>query len=92
LIVAMRVRSAALAAFLGVFVMMPPAYAQRKEALRPPRDQINAPVSKPPRAPASHPCAQFGPGFARVDGTDTCIKIGGSIGIGGGISSHSSSP
>jgi hypothetical protein len=32
-----------------------------------------------------NPCAQYGPGFARVAETDTCIRIGGSgsVDIGG---------
>jgi hypothetical protein len=34
-------------------------------------------------------CAGYGPGFAKVEGTDTCVKIGGSIGIGAGHSSGS---
>lgn len=29
-------------------------------------------------------CAAFGPGFVRVEGSGTCIKIGGGIGIGVG--------
>jgi Porin subfamily len=35
-------------------------------------------------------CAAYGPGFAKVDGTDTCVKIGGtvSIGVGGNVGSR----
>lgn len=29
-------------------------------------------------------CAAYGAGFVRVDGTQTCVKIGGSISIGVG--------
>ncbi len=29
-------------------------------------------------------CAAFGPGFVKLEGTDTCVQIGGSIGIGAG--------
>jgi hypothetical protein len=34
-----------------------------------------------------NPCAVYGPGFAKIDGTETCIKIGGavSIGVGGAV-------
>lgn len=32
-------------------------------------------------------CALYGPGFVKVDGTDTCMKIGGGIGVGAGTSS-----
>jgi hypothetical protein len=31
-----------------------------------------------------HSCAAYGPGFVKVEGTDTCVQIGGSIGIGVG--------
>ena len=32
-------------------------------------------------------CAAYGPGFVKVEGTDTCMQIGGavSIGVGGAI-------
>lgn len=44
----------------------------------------NAP-RKPTETPlkrAPNPCAAFGPGFVKVEGSDTCIRLGGSIGIG----------
>ena len=40
-------------------------------------------------AGASNSCAAYGPGFVRVDGTDTCVKIGGAVSIGVGSSSGS---
>lgn len=41
------------------------------------------------RAGGSNSCAEYGPGFAKVDGTGTCMKIGGAISIGAGGSSGS---
>lgn len=42
-----------------------------------------ADVQKPKaQRPPGNPCAQFGLGFARIEGSDTCIQIGGSVGIG----------
>jgi hypothetical protein len=38
-------------------------------------------------AAAGNSCAAFGPGFVRADGTETCVKIGGTVGIGVGGSS-----
>jgi hypothetical protein len=35
----------------------------------------------------SNPCAVYGPGFVRVEGSDTCVSIGGGISIGAGSSS-----
>jgi len=31
------------------------------------------------------PCAAYGAGFVRVEGTDTCVKIGGAVSIGVGV-------
>jgi hypothetical protein len=38
---------------------------------------------------SANSCAAYGAGFVRIEGSNTCIKIGGAIGIGGGISSGS---
>ena len=36
----------------------------------------------PTKPPASaNSCAAYGPGFVKVTGGDTCVKIGGGIGI-----------
>jgi hypothetical protein len=34
----------------------------------------------------SNPCAVYGQGFAKIEGTDTCVKIGGAVSIGAGTS------
>jgi Porin subfamily len=34
---------------------------------------------------AGNSCAAYGPGFAKVDGTDTCVKIGGTVSIGASV-------
>jgi hypothetical protein len=39
-----------------------------------------------PAKAAANPCAEYGAGFARIEGSSTCIKIGGSIGVGVGMS------
>ena len=33
---------------------------------------------------ASNPCAEYGPGFVRIEGSSTCMKIGGGFGVGVG--------
>jgi hypothetical protein len=38
-------------------------------------------------AAAGNSCAAFGPGFVKVEGTETCVKIGGAVSIGVGGSS-----
>ena len=61
------------------------------DRLRTPRSKTEVNNFKPMRAPAN-PCAQFGSGFVRVEGSDTCVKIGGSIAIGVGGSSGMTMP
>lgn len=38
-------------------------------------------------AASSNSCAAYGPGFVKVDGTETCVQIGGAVSIGVGSSS-----
>lgn len=48
----------------------------------------DAPKQMPLRSTgASNPCAQFGAGFVRVEGTQTCVKVGGAVSIGAGAAS-----
>jgi hypothetical protein len=35
---------------------------------------------------AANSCAGYGPGFVKVEGTGTCVKIGGAIRVDGGSS------
>ena len=51
--------------------------ASAEEAIK----QFQAEESRP-----TNPCAHFGPGYSQLGGTQTCIKIGGSIrfDVGGG--------
>ncbi|HTO59933.1 MAG TPA: porin [Bradyrhizobium sp.] len=41
----------------------------------------------PPKRATGNPCAAYGAGFVKVEGTDTCMRIGGSldVGIGGAV-------
>jgi Porin subfamily len=53
----------------------------------------NQPPKHPPKSRTIHPaggnsCAQYGVGFARIAGSDTCIKIGGSVSVEGGGSAR----
>jgi hypothetical protein len=38
-----------------------------------------------PAKAAANACAEYGAGFVRIEGSSTCIKIGGSIGVGAGV-------
>jgi hypothetical protein len=41
------------------------------------------------RATSDNSCAAYGAGFVKVEGTSTCVKIGGAVSIGAGTSSGS---
>ena len=47
-------------------------------ASRPRLDYATPPDRLPPaKHAAGNPCAAYGPGFVKVEGTDTCVKVGG---------------
>lgn len=40
----------------------------------------------PPREVKRNPCAAYGAGYVRIEGTSTCVKVGGSIRVEAGSS------
>jgi hypothetical protein len=44
------------------------------------------PLKRPSSANA---CAEYGAGFVKIEGTNTCMKIGGAVSVGAGVSSGS---
>jgi hypothetical protein len=70
-----------------VLLVATPASAESTRPLKldqPTRSQ-SMPV-KPPKYDST--CAAYGAGFVKVDGTNTCVKIGGSISVGAGTGFH----
>ena len=41
------------------------------------------------RVTSGNSCAAYGAGFIKVEGTETCVKIGGAVSIGAGTSAGS---
>ena len=41
------------------------------------------------RSTPDNSCAAYGAGFVKVEGTETCVKVGGAVGIGVGTSAGS---
>ena len=41
------------------------------------------------RSSSANACAEYGAGFVKIEGTNTCMKIGGAISIGAGTSAGS---
>jgi hypothetical protein len=75
---------------VAILVMLFPASLAATEPLRVPKDSTALPSKLAPAKRAVNGCAAYGAGFAKVDGTDTCVKIGGavSIGVGGSVGPH----
>ena len=40
------------------------------------------------RTASGNPCAVYGARFVRVEGTSTCVKLGGSIDVGVAVTTH----
>jgi hypothetical protein len=74
--------------FLLALVILIPVATAAAEPLRVPKENA-APPDKlvPGKRPVSG-CAVYGAGFAKVDGTDTCVKIGGAVSVGGSVGPH----
>jgi Porin subfamily len=75
---------------LAITVAMLPATTALAEATR--GQQPDKPAASARQLPlkgagASNACSAYGPGFVKVEGTETCMKIGGAVGIGAGTSS-----
>ena len=65
------------------------ALAEQPRAHKPYKAETLA-KSLPLKRPSSaNACAEYGAGFVRIEGTNTCMKIGGAVSVGGGVSSGS---
>jgi hypothetical protein len=58
------------------------AAAQQLRDRKPDKPAASIPL-RPARA-AVNPCAEYGAGFVRLEGSSTCVKIGGYISVGAG--------
>jgi hypothetical protein len=65
---------------LAIVVAVLPAWvAVAQQSNQPPKNQPKSKTLNPPVS--GNPCAQYGPGFVKVAGSDMCVKIGGSVSI-----------
>jgi len=60
------------------------AAAERPRAQKPDKSISAGRQHQPKGARTDRSCAAYGAGFVRVDGTQTCVKIGGAVSIGVG--------
>jgi len=72
-------RKIVLAAVVVTFPTWVAAQQSSQPAKHPPKSTKLSPVSR-------NPCEQYGVGFARIPGSDTCVKVGGSLSVEGGAS------
>ena len=74
--------------FFAIIIALLPAVAFAQQGnrwnLQTPTDAGKALPSK--ATARSNSCASLGTGFVKVEGTDTCVKLGGSISVGVGSS------
>lgn len=69
-------------------VLLPSVAGAEQLRLQKP-DKAAAPDKPLPLKRSSQACAEYGAGFVRIEGTNTCMKIGGAISVGAGMSSGS---
>ena len=67
--------------FLAILVaVLSPSAVLAASASRPKADYTTLPEPLPAaKRAAGNPCAAYGAGFIKVEGTDTCMRIGGSL-------------
>jgi hypothetical protein len=77
---------------IALIIALLPGSLAAAEPLRVPNDKTTQPDKLAPAKRTVNGCAAFGAGFAKVEGSDTCVKIGGAVSVGGGgggsIGSH----
>jgi hypothetical protein len=62
-------------------VLATSAQAEQSRERKPDKPAASIPLRP---AKTANPCAEYGAGFVRVEGSSTCVKIGGTISVGAG--------
>ena len=66
------------------------AAAAEQPRLQKPGKAATSDTSLPLKRPSSaNACAEYGAGFVRIEGSNTCMKIGGAVSVGAGVSGGS---
>jgi Porin subfamily len=67
--------------FLAMIIAVLSGSAARAEPANRSKLDYATPLDRlpPAKSAAGNPCAAFGPGFVKVAGTDTCVKVGGAF-------------
>jgi hypothetical protein len=72
---------------LAIILAVLPASAALSEGPKPDKSAGTGRLLPVRPASRDNACAAYGAGFAKVEGTDTCVKVGGAVSIGVGSSS-----
>ena len=74
---------------MAVWLPAVAAFAEQPRSRKP--DKSATAVKQLPlkRSNPTNACTEYGAGFVKIEGTNTCMKIGGAIGVGAGVSSGS---
>lgn len=74
-----------------IAVLLPsvPAFAEQPRPQKPDKAATSGRALPLKRPSSANACAEYGAGFVRIEGTNTCMKIGGAISVGAGVSSGS---
>jgi hypothetical protein len=80
-------RNTQLAIVVAVLLPAPIALAESSSRQKSDKPAASSRLLPLKAAGARNSCAAYGAGFVRVDGAETCVKIGGAVSIGVGGSS-----
>ena len=69
---------------VAIFVALLPVSMAAAEPFHAPKDKAAPPDRLAPAKRTVNSCAAYGAGFVKVDGSDTCVKIGGAVSVSGG--------
>ena len=73
---------------LVMIALAQPAVAGAAEPFRLQKtDKVTASDKPLPLKRSGNACAEYGAGFVRIEGTNTCMKIGGAVSVGAGMAS-----
>ena len=74
---------------IAVMLSSVAAAAEQAHSPKPNKPAASGKVFPLKRSNSANACAEYGAGFVKIEGTNTCMKIGGAVSVGAGLSSGS---
>jgi hypothetical protein len=74
---------------MAVVLASAAALAEQPRPQKPDRAATSGKLLPLKRSNPANACAEYGAGFVKIEGTNTCMKIGGAVSVGAGVSSGS---